>query len=88
MPAMFKQTAAHSAASNRSSARQDSRVQLVRGGAGRGNKSGAGQSEAKGQGDGDPAKGDGTVAHLTEVDREWFNIKIQDLEDKLARSFS
>lgn len=24
-------------------------------------------------------------SHLTEVDREWFNIKIRDLEDKLAR---
>lgn len=85
MPNPFKQTAAHSAASNRSSAKQESRTPLGRGGVARANKGGAGQGEAKGTGDGETAKGDGAASHLTEVDREWFNIKIQDLEDKLAR---
>lgn len=88
MPAKFANSKRQeqSATSRSSSARPDSRPQL-RGGAGaRANKGGAGGQEAKGQGgEGDPAKGDTTSSHLTEVDREWYNIRIQDLEDKLSR---
>lgn len=68
---------AHSAASTRSS-KQDSRT---RGGAK--GKGGAGQ-DAKDKGE-DAAKTDVPSSHLTEVDREWFNIRIKDLEEKLAR---
>ena len=33
----------------------------------------------------DTTKSDVPSTHLTEVDREWFNIRIRDLEDKLTR---
>lgn len=31
-------------------------------------------------------RSDGPTQHLTEVDREWYNIRIGDLEAKLKRS--
>ena len=34
----------------------------------------------------DALKNDGSSQHLTEVDREWYNIRISDLEGKLKRS--
>lgn len=34
----------------------------------------------------DALKSDGPAQHLTEVDREWYNIRIGDLEAKLKRS--
>lgn len=80
MPSAFRQTAT-SAASTRSS-KQESRAAQLRGGGLRG-KSGSGQ-EAKSTTD-DAAKSDVPSNHLTEVDREWFNIRIRDLEEKLTR---
>lgn len=79
MPGAFKQTAT-SAASTRSS-KQDSRPaqqQRVVGARGKGNQ------EAKNLAD-DAAKSEALSSHLTEVDREWFNIRIRDLEEKLTR---
>lgn len=75
MPSAFKQTA-HSAASTRSS-KQDSRAVQQRP---RGNLN----HDAKNQAE-DPNKNEVQSAHLTEVDREWFNIRIKDLEEKLTR---
>lgn len=66
-----------SAASTRSS-KQDSRP-TVRGPTAR-SKGNNSNQDLKGE----DVKTD-ISSHLTEVDREWFNIKIRDLEDKLSR---
>ena len=81
MPSAFRQPAATSAASTRSS-KQDSRTaQQQRMMGARGTGSGLdGKSQAE-----DTTKSDVPSTHLTEVDREWFNIRIRDLEDKLTR---
>ena len=80
MPSAFKQTAT-SAASTRSS-KPDSRTAQQRA-AGNRNKGGLTSQDAKNQAE-DAAKSE-VSTHLTEVDREWFNIRIRDLEEKLTR---
>ncbi len=80
MPSAFRQPAATSAASTRSS-KQDSRMtaqQRMMGARGKG-------SGQDGKSQAEESKSEVPSSHLTEVDREWFNIRIRDLEDKLAR---
>lgn len=80
MPSAFKQTDT-SAASTRSS-KPDSRTVQQRASGAR-SKGGLSAQDAKNQAE-DAAKSE-VSTHLTEVDREWFNIRIRDLEEKLAR---
>ena len=42
--------------------------------------------EVKGHVDDHAGKGEPAAQHLSEVDREWYNIRIGDLEAKLKRS--
>jgi hypothetical protein len=76
MPSVFRRND-NSAASTRSSKTPQPRFPGARG-----NIKGSG-NDAKNQAD--ETKSDVPSNHLTEVDREWFNIRIRDLEEKLSR---
>lgn len=78
MPSVFKRND-NSAASTRSTRTVQPRFPGARG-----NTKGSSGHDSKNQVD-DAAKSDVPSNHLTEVDREWFNIRIRDLEDKLGR---
>lgn len=77
MPSVFRRNDT-SAASTRS----QSKTAQSRFPGARGNTKGSG-NDAKNQVD--DTKSDVPSNHLTEVDREWFNIRIRDLEEKLSR---
>jgi hypothetical protein len=76
MPSVFRRND-NSAASTRSFKTPQPRFPGARG-----NIKGSG-NDAKNQMD--ETKSDVPSNHLTEVDREWFNIRIRDLEEKLSR---
>ncbi|XP_046445746.1 cilia- and flagella-associated protein 157-like [Daphnia pulex] len=78
MPSVFRRNDT-SAASTRS----QSKTAQSRFPGARGNTKGSG-NDAKNQVD--DTKSDVPSNHLTEVDREWFNIRIRDLEEKLSRA--